>query len=80
MALAVIGGAHNRQAASARLRGLATVSGVDDEVCVAAMVHPDATAIVAPTVAFFAMGIAPLPCHGYAASRVHVAIVALAIV
>ena len=78
--LAVIGGARNRQTASARFGGLAAVSRVDDEVCAAAMVDPDATAVIIPTVAFFAMGIAPLPYQRYAASRVHVAIVALAIV
>jgi hypothetical protein len=44
------------------------------------MVHPDATAVIIPTVAFFAIDIAPLPRHRDTTSRVHIAIVALAIV
>jgi len=80
MAFAVIGGTRDCQSASTGLGGFAAVSGVDDEVGAAGVVDPDTLAVIAPTEALLTGGIASLPRHRHAASRVHGAVVALSVI
>jgi hypothetical protein len=80
VAFAVIRGTSDRQAVATGLGGFAAVSGIDHEVGAAGVVDPDTLTVIAPTEALLAGGIASLPRHRYAASRVHCAVVALSVV